>query len=88
MCFSAAGVKTNDHYLLRCQNVALARSSFLNRTFEINVKSWRYNMAEFRNMNDLTPASLLLFSSEKKTFDIKTKILNLTRNTANFSNRC
>ena len=45
-------------------------------------------MAEFRNMNDLTPASLLLFSSEKKTFDIKTKILNLTINTANFSNRC
>lgn len=45
-------------------------------------------MAEFRNMNDLTPTSLLLFSSEKKAFDIKTKILNLTRNTANFSNRC
>ena len=38
--------------------------------FEINV--------EFRNMNDSTLISLLLFGSEEQTFDVNTKILNLT----------
>ena len=45
-------------------------TTFFNRIFEINV--------EFRNMNALSLTSLLLFGSEKQTFDIKTKILNLT----------
>ena len=40
-----------------------------NRIFEINV--------EFRNMNDFTLTSLLQFSSEKQTFDLNTKILDL-----------
>ena len=65
-----AGAETTDHYCLRCQNFAYVRSKFFNRIFEINV--------EFRNMNDLSLLSLLLFGSEKQTFDIKTKILNLT----------
>ena len=38
--------------------------------FEIDV--------EFRNINDLTLTSLLLFGSEKQTFNVNTKILNLT----------
>ena len=70
MCSCCAGVETTDHYLLRCQNFVLVRLSFLNIIFEINV--------EFRNMNDLTLTSLLLFGSEKQTFDVNTKILNLT----------
>ena len=70
MCCCGAGIETIDHYLLRCQNFALVRSSFLNRIFEINV--------EFRNMNDSTLTSLLLFGSEEQTFDVNTKILNLT----------
>ena len=70
MCSCGAGIETTDHYLFRCQNFALVRSSFLNRVFEINV--------EFRNMNDLTLTSLLLFGSEKQTFDVNKKILNLT----------
>ena len=65
-----AGAETMDHYCLRCQNFAYVRSKFFHRIFEINV--------EFRNMNDLSFLSLLLFGSEKQTFDIKTKILNLT----------
>ena len=65
-----AGIETTDHYLFRCQNFTLVRSSFLIRVFEINV--------EFRNMNDLTLTSLLLFGSEKQTFDVNKKILNLT----------
>ena len=70
MCSYDAGIETTDHYLLRCQNFALVRSSFLNRIFEINV--------EFRNMNDSTLTYLLLFSSEEQTFDVNTEILNLT----------
>ena len=70
MCSCGAGIKTADHYLLRCQNFALLQLSFLNRIFEINV--------EFRNMNDSTLTSLLLFRSEEQTFDVNTKILNLT----------
>ena len=66
----SAWVETTNHYLLRCQNFAYVRSKFFNRIFEINV--------EFRNMNALSLTSLLLFGSEKQTFDIKTKILNLT----------
>ena len=68
MCSCGAGMETTDH--LRCQNFAVVRSSFLNRIFEINV--------EFRNMNDLTLTSLLLFGSDKQTFDFNTKVLNLT----------
>ena len=45
-------------------------SNFLNKIFEINV--------EFINMNELTLKSSLLFDSEKQTFDVSTKILNLT----------
>ena len=67
MCSCGAGIEATDHYLLRCQNFALVRSSFLNRIFEINI--------EFRNMNDLTLTSLLPFGSEKQTFDVNTKIL-------------
>ena len=70
MCSCGAGTETTDHYLLRCQNFALVRSSLLNRIFEINV--------EFRNMNDLTLTSLLLFGFEKQTFDVNNKISNLT----------
>ena len=70
MCSCGAGTEITDHYLLRCQNFALVRSSFLNRIFEINV--------EFRNMNDSTLTSLLLFDSEEQTFDVNTNILNLT----------
>ena len=70
MCSYDAGIETTDHYLLRCQNFALVRSSFLNRIFEIN--------AEFRNMNDSTLTYLLPFGSEEQTFDVNTKILNLT----------
>ena len=70
MCSCSAGIEATDHYLLRCQNFALVRSSFLNRIFEINV--------EFRNINDSTLTSLLLFCSEEQTFDVNAKILNLT----------
>ena len=70
MCCCGAGIETIDHYLLRCQNFALVRSSFLNRIFEINV--------EFRNVNDSILTSLLLFGFEEQTFDVDTKILNLT----------
>ena len=70
MSSCGAGTETIDHYLLRCQNFALVRSSFLNRIFEINI--------EFRNMNDSTLTYLLLFGSQKQTFDVTTKILNLT----------
>ena len=70
MCPCGAEIETTDHYLLRCQNFALVRSSLRNRIFEINV--------EFRDMNGLTLTSLLLFGSEKQTFDVNTKILNLT----------
>ena len=52
------------------KNFALFQSNFLNKTFEIDV--------EFRNMKDLTLRSLLLFDSEEQTFDVNTKILNLT----------
>ena len=70
ICPCGAGIETSDNYLLRYQNFALVRSSFLNKIFEINV--------EFRNMNDSTLTSLLLFGSEEQTFDVNTKILNLT----------
>ena len=70
MCSCGAGIETIDHYHLRCQNFALVLSRFLNRIFEINV--------EFRNMNDSTLTYLLLFRSQKQTFDVTTKILNLT----------
>ena len=66
MCSCGTGIETTDHYLLRCQNFALVRSSFLNRIFEINV--------EFRNMNDLPLTFLLLFCSEKQTFDVNTNL--------------
>ena len=69
MCSCGSRIETTDHYLLRYQNFALVRSSFLNRIFEINV--------EFRNMNDSTLTSLLLYGSEEQTFDVNTKILNL-----------
>ena len=62
--------KGRNDCLLCCQNFALVRSNLLNRTFEINV--------EFRNMNDLTLSFLLLFGSEKQTFDVNSKISNLT----------
>ena len=65
MCSCGAGIETVDHYVLHCQNFALVRSSFLNRIFEINV--------EFKNMNDLTLTSLLLFGSEKQTFYVYNK---------------
>ena len=70
MCSHGARIETTDHYHLYYQNFAFVRSSFLNRIFEINV--------ELRNVNDLTLTSLLLFGSEKQTFDVNTKILNLT----------
>ena len=70
MCSCGAGIETTDQYLLRSQNFALVRASFLNRIFEINV--------EFRNMNDSTLTSLLLFGFEEQTFDVNTNILNLT----------
>ena len=70
MCSCGAGTETIDHYHLLCQNFALVLSRFLNRIFEINV--------EFRNMNDSTLTYLLLFGSQKETFDVTTKILNLT----------
>ena len=70
MCSCSAGIQTTDHYLFRCQNVALVLSSFLNRICEINF--------EFRNVNDLTLTSVLLFGSEEQTFDVNTKISNLT----------
>ena len=70
MCSGGAGVETIDHYLLCCQMFALVRSNFDKRVFEINV--------EFRNKNDLTLTSLLLFGSEKHIFDVNTKILNLS----------
>ena len=66
MCSSGGRIETTDH--LRCQNFALVRSSF-NRILEISVK--------FKNMNDLTQTSLLLFGPKKQTFDVNTKILNL-----------
>ena len=66
MSSCGAGVETMDHYLLRCQNFAFCRWKFFNRIFEMNV--------EFRDMNDLTMTSLLLFGSVKQTFDVKTKI--------------
>ena len=66
----SAEIETTDHYLLRCQNFALVQSSFLNIIFEINV--------EFRNMNDSSLTSLLLFGFEEQTSDVNTKILNLT----------
>ena len=65
-----AGIETIDQHLLGCQRFALVQSSFLNRIFEIN--------AEFRNMNDSTLTYLLPFGSEEQTFDVNTKILNLT----------
>ena len=65
-----AEIETTDHYLLRCLIFALVQLIFLNRIFEINV--------EFRNMNDSTLTSLLLFGSEEQFFDVNTKILNLT----------
>ena len=70
MCSCGAGIETTYNYLLRCQNFVLVRSSFLNRIFEINV--------EFRKVSDSTLTSLLLFGSEEQTFDVNTKILNLT----------
>ena len=70
MCSCGTGIETTDHYLLRCQNCAIVRSRCLNIIFKINV--------EFRIMNDSTLTSLLLFSSEEQTFDVSTKILNLT----------
>ena len=69
MCCCDAGIEPTDHYLLHCLNFVLVRSSFLDRTFEINV--------EFSNMNDLVLASILLFGSEEQTFDVNSKILNL-----------
>ena len=70
MCSCGAVIETTDHYLLRCQNFGLIRSSFLNRIFTINV--------EFRNIHDLIVTSFLLLGSEKQTFDVNTKILNIT----------
>ena len=70
ICSCGAGIETTDHQILLCQNFALVRSSFLNTIFKINV--------EFRNMNDLILISLLLFGSEKQTFNVNTKILILT----------
>ena len=67
MCSCVAGFETTEHYLLHCQNFALVQSNFLNRIFEISV--------EFRSMNDLTLTFLLLFGSEKQTFDVNTKNL-------------
>ena len=37
ICPCGGGIETIDYYLLRYQNFALVRSSFLNRIFEINV---------------------------------------------------
>ena len=79
MCSCDAGIKATYHYLLQYQNFALVQSSLLNRIFEINV--------EFRKMNDLTLTSLLLFGSEKQTFDVNTRILNLTIQFLNDSGR-
>ena len=70
MCSSDGRIETTDHYLLRCQDFALVQSSFFNRILEISVK--------FKNINDLTLTSLLLFGSKKQTFDVNTNILNLT----------
>ena len=70
MCSCSAVIETTDQYLWRCQNFALVRSSFLHRIFKVNV--------EFRNINDLIVTSFLLFGSEKQTFDVNTKILNIT----------
>ena len=69
MCFWGVGIETTDHYFLRCENFALVRLSFLSRIFEFNV--------EFRNMNDLTLTSSLLFGSEKQTVYVSSKNLNL-----------
>ena len=65
-----AGIETIDQHLLRCQSFALVQSSFLNRIFEINI--------ELRNMNDSILTYLLPLGSEEQTFDVNTKILNLT----------
>ena len=70
VCSNGAGIKTTNHCLLRCENFALVWSSFLKRIFEINV--------EFRKANDVTMTSLMLFGSEKQTFDVNTKISNVT----------
>ena len=70
MCSCGAGIGTIHYYLLRCQNFAHVISSYLNRIFEINV--------DFRNMDESILTSLLLFGSEEETFDVSTKILNLT----------
>ena len=70
MCSRGAEIETTEYYLLRCQNFAHVLSGYLNRIFEINV--------EFRNMNESILTSLLLFGSEEETFDVNTKILNLT----------
>ena len=71
MCSCGPGTETTDLCLLCGQSFALVRSSFLNRIIKVNV--------EFRNMNDLFPIMiyLLLLGSEKQTFDVNTKILNL-----------
>ena len=68
-CSCGPGTETTDLCLLCGQSFALVRWSFLNRIIKVNV--------EFRNMNDLFPTSLLLLGSEKQTFDVNTKILNL-----------
>ena len=39
MCSFFGGVKTTDHYLLRCQNFALFRSDFLNRVLKLMLNS-------------------------------------------------
>lgn len=50
------------------KNFVLTPSNYFNRIFEINV--------EFKNANNLTLLSLLLFGSEKKTLNVNTNILN------------
>ena len=51
------------------KNFVLTPSNYFNRIFEINV--------EFKNANNLTLLSLLLFGSEKQTLNVNTKILNI-----------
>ena len=50
------------------KNFVLTPSNYFNRIFEINV--------EFKNANNLTLLSFLLFGSEKQTLNVNTKILN------------
>ena len=79
MCSWSPGIETIDHY--RCQNLALVRSSFLNRVFEIDV--------EFRNMNDLSNIVKWLYQDNFKPayFFRKRFCAHKNTNKATFTNK-